>query len=99
VQIPLIIAYALSCTVICSSTGASLFYRVLGFLPSAAPVAMPVLYAAGDMPVWQVVVPAALCVVGAVLTARTAAKIYARSILRTGARVSLRQVLRSSAAA
>lgn len=99
VQIPLVIAYALSYTVIYSSTGASLFYRVLGYLPPTAPVAMPVLYAAGDVQVWQVVVSAALCAAGAVLTARVAAKIYARSILRTGARVQLRQVLRSSAAA
>ena len=49
VQIPLILAYALSYTVIYAN-GASTFYRVLGFLPPTAPVAMPVLYAAGDVP-------------------------------------------------
>jgi ABC-2 type transport system permease protein len=94
VQIPLIVAYALSYTVIYSN-GASLFYRVLGFLPPTAPVAMPVLYAAGDVPTWQVAVSAALCAAGTVWMARVAAMIYGRSILRTGSRVRLRQVLGS----
>jgi ABC-2 type transport system permease protein len=97
VQIPLIVAYALSYTVIYAN-GANTFYRVLGFLPPTAPVAMPVLYAAGDVPTWQVVVSAVLCAAGTVWMARTAALIYGRSILRTGSRVRLRQVLRSQAA-
>ena len=73
--------------------GASTFYRVLGFLPPTAPVAMPVLYAAGDVPAWQAAVSAVLVAVGTVWMARTAATIYGRSILRTGSRVRLRQVL------
>ena len=93
VQIPLILAYALSYTVIYSN-GANTFYHVLGFLPPTAPVAMPVLYAAGDAPVWQVVVSAVLCAVGTIWMARVATGIYTRSILRTGARIPLRQALR-----
>jgi ABC-2 type transport system permease protein len=93
VQLPLIIAYALSYTVIYSN-GASTFYHVLGFLPPTAPIAMPVLYAAGDVPLWEVVVSALLCAAATVWLARVAARIYARSILRTGARVRLSQVLR-----
>jgi ABC-2 type transport system permease protein len=92
VQIPLIIAYALSYTVIYAS-GANTFYRVLGFLPPTAPVAMPVLYAAGDVPAWQAAISAAGVAVGTVWMARTAAMIYGRSVLRTGSRVRLRQVL------
>ena len=92
VQLPLIVAYALSYTVIYAN-GASLFYHVLGFLPPTAPIAMPVLYAAGDVPAWQAAVSAVLVAVGTVWMARTAATIYARSILRTGCRVRLRQVL------
>ncbi len=92
VQIPLIVAYALSYTVIYAN-GANAFYHVLGFLPPTAPIAMPVLYAAGDVPAWQAAVSAALVAVGTVWMARTAATIYGRSILRTGARVRLRQVL------
>jgi ABC-2 type transport system permease protein len=98
VQIPLIIAYALSYTVIYAN-GANVFYRVLGFLPPTAPVAMPVLYAAGDVPAWQAAVSAVLVAVGTVWMARTAATIYGRSILRTGSRVRLRQVLGRAPAA
>jgi ABC-2 type transport system permease protein len=98
VQVPLIIAYALSYTVIYAN-GANVFYRVLGFLPPTAPVAMPVLYAAGDVPAWQAAVSAVLVAVGTVWMARTAATIYARSILRTGSRVRLRQVLGRAPAA
>jgi ABC-2 type transport system permease protein len=94
VGIPLIIAYALSYTVL-YATNANTFYRVLGFLPPTSPIAMPVLYAAGDVPAWQVAVSAVLLAAGTVLMARAAATIYARSILRTGARLRLRQVLRT----
>lgn len=97
VQLPLIIAYALSYTVLYSN-GANTFYHILGFLPPTAPVAMPVLYAAGDVPLWQVIVSVLLCAAGTVWMARIAARIYSRSILRTGARVPLRQVLRQEAA-
>ena len=97
VQIPLIVAYALSYTVLYAN-GANVFYRVLGFLPPTALVAMPVLYAAGDVPAWQAALSAALLAAGTVWMARTAAAIYARSILRTGSRVRLRQVLRRESA-
>jgi ABC-2 type transport system permease protein len=98
VQVPLIVADALSYTVIYAN-GANLFYKVLGFFPPTAPVAMPVLYAAGDVPAWQAAVPAALLAAGTVWMARTAAAIYGRSILRTGSRVRLRQVLARGGAA
>jgi len=95
VQLPLIVAYALSFTVIYAN-GASTFFHVLGFLPPTAPIAMPVLYAAGDVPAWQVAVSALLCAIGTVWMARLAAKIYANSILRTGPRISFRQAIRES---
>jgi ABC-2 type transport system permease protein len=95
VQLPLILTYALSFTVIYAN-GASKFYHVLGFLPPTSPIAMPVLYAAGDVPAWQVVVSAVLCAVGTVWMARLAARIYANSILRTGPRISFRQAIRES---
>jgi ABC-2 type transport system permease protein len=95
VQLPLILAYALSYTVIYAN-GANAFYHVLGFLPPTAPIAMTVLYAAGDVPVWQVVVAAVLCAAGTVWMARIAAKIYANSILRTGPRISFRQAIRET---
>jgi ABC-2 type transport system permease protein len=95
VQLPLILAYALSYTVIYAN-GANTFYRVLGFLPPTSPIAMPVLYAAGDVPVWQVVVAALLCAAGTVWMARIAVKIYANSILKTGPRISFRQAIKEA---
>jgi ABC-2 type transport system permease protein len=95
VQLPLIIAYALSYTVIYSN-GANVFFRVLGFLPPTAPIAMPVLYAAGDVPVWQVAVAAVLCAAGTVWMARIAVRIYSNSILRSGPRISFRQAIKES---
>jgi ABC-2 type transport system permease protein len=95
VQLPLIVAYALSYTVIYAN-GANVFYRVLGFLPPTAPIAMPVLYASGDVPVWQVVLSAVVCAAGTVWMARLAVRIYANSILRTGPRIRLSQAVRES---
>jgi len=95
VQLPLIVAYALSYTVIYAN-GANAFFHVLGFLPPTSPIAMPVLYAAGDVPVWQVVVAAVLCAAGTVWMARIAVRIYSNSILRTGPRISFRQAIRES---
>ena len=95
VQLPLIVTYTLSYTVIYAN-GANTFYHVLGFLPPTAPIAMPVLYAAGDVPVWQVAVAAVLCAAGTVWMARIAVRIYSNSILRTGPRISFRQAIAES---
>jgi len=98
VQLPLILAYALSFTVLYAN-GANAFYHVLGFLPPTAPIAMPVLYAAGDVPAWQVAISAVLTAAGTVWMARLAARVYANSILRTGPRISFRQAIRESRSA
>ena len=66
---------------------------IFGVVALDAPVAMPVLYAAGDVPAWQAAISAVLVAAGTVWMARIAATIYGRSILRTGSRVRLRQVL------
>jgi len=97
VQLPLIVTYALSYTVIYANS-ANTFYHVLGFLPPTAPIAMPVLYAAGDVPLWQLVVSAVLCAAGTVWMARVATRIYTASILRTGPRISFRQALQNAQA-
>jgi ABC-2 type transport system permease protein len=96
VQLPLIVAYALSYTVIYANK-ANAFYHILGFLPPTAPIAMPVLYAAGDVPAWQVALSAVFLAVGTVWMARIAVRIYTRSILKTGPRIKLSQALRDSA--
>ncbi|MGH3248177.1 MAG: ABC transporter permease [Trebonia sp.] len=95
VQIPLLLAYVLSFTVIYANN-ANTFYHVLGFLPPTAPIAMPVLYAAGDASLWQVVVAAVLTAAGTVWMARLAVRIYSNSILRTGPRIGFRQAIKES---
>jgi ABC-2 type transport system permease protein len=95
VQLPLILTYALSFTVIYAN-GANTFYHVLGFLPPTAPIAMTVLYAAGDVPAWQVIVSAVICAAGTVWMARLAVRIYTNSILRSGPRIKISQAIRES---
>lgn len=95
-QIPLILAYVLTNTVVYASS-VNAFYHVLAFIPFTAPVAMPVLVSVGDVPAWQVALSAVISLAATVWMARLAATIYSRAILRTGARLKVRQVLRSAA--
>jgi ABC-2 type transport system permease protein len=95
-QIPLIVAYVLTYTVIYAST-VNPFFHVLAFIPFTAPVAMPVLVAVGAAPAWQVAVSAVITVASTVWMARLAGTIYGRAILRAGSRLKVRQVLRSAA--
>ncbi|HYK32940.1 MAG TPA: ABC transporter permease [Streptosporangiaceae bacterium] len=95
-QIPLILAYVLTNTVVYASS-VNAFYHVLAFIPFTAPVAMPVLVAVGDAPAWQVAVSAVISLAATVWMARLAATIYSRAILRTGTRLKVRQVLRAAA--
>jgi ABC-2 type transport system permease protein len=94
-QLPLILAYGLTYTVIYAPT-VNTFYHVLAFIPFTAPVAMPVLVAVGAAPAWQVAVSAAITVASTVWMARLAGTIYSRAILRTGIRLKARQVLRTA---
>jgi len=91
-QIPLILAYVLTNTVVWA-TSVNTFFHVLGFIPFTAPVAMPVLVAVGAAPAWQVAVSAVITIAATVWMARVAGTIYERAILRTGTRLKVRQVL------
>src|ERR1700759_4658711 len=82
-QLPLIVPYALSYTVIYAN-GANIFYKVLGFFPPTAPLAMPVLYAAGDVSAWQAAISAVLLAAGTVWMARAAGAHFGGAHLRTG---------------
>ncbi len=94
-QIPLILAYVLTYSVIYASS-VNPFFHVLAFIPFTAPIAMPVLVAVGAAPAWQVVLSAAIILAATVGMARLAGTIYERAILRTGSRLKVRQVLRSA---
>lgn len=69
-----------------ASVSASLF-------PLSAPLVMPVRWASGLVPGWQLVLALVLTVAAAVWLARFAAQIYARGLAQPGRRVSLREVL------
>ena len=97
VAIPLLLAYALSFSIIFSASG-NAFYHVLAFIPPCAPIASTTLYAIGAIGLGQVAISWAICLVATVVCARLAATVYERSILRTGARISLREALRAPGA-
>lgn len=69
-----------------ASVAASLF-------PLSAPLVMPVRWASGLVPGWQLALALVLTVAASVWLARFAAQIYARGLARSGRRVSLREVL------
>ncbi len=69
---------------------------VLSFVPFLSQTIMPVRYALGVAPLWEVALAALIAIGAIVLVVRLAARIYANSVLRTGARVGLREALRRS---
>jgi ABC-2 type transport system permease protein len=66
----------------------------LSLVPFTAPIAMPVRWAAGDLPAADLVASLALLVVAIVVTTWVAARIYRVGILMTGKRPSLRELVR-----
>jgi ABC-2 type transport system permease protein len=94
-SVPMLVGYIVSITA--ASTGnASLFFKVLAYLPPTAPFAMPVLVGLRQATWWEFVASIVISVASTVAVARFAAGIYRRAILRTGRRVKLREVLRAT---
>ncbi len=97
-SVPVIIGYIISLTTL-ESGNVSLFFKVLAYLPPTAPFAMPALVGLHDVSWWQFAISVGLSVVGTVLMARLAARVYRRAILRTGRKVRFKEgVIASSAA-
>jgi len=71
-----------------ASVAASLF-------PLSSPLVMPIRWASGLVPAWQLVLALGLAAATAVLLALMASRIYARGLARTGRRLRLRDVLRT----
>ena len=94
-SIPMLVGYIFSITA-ASSGNASLFFKVLAYLPPTAPFAMPVLVGLGQATWWEFFGSAIISIIATFYVARFATGIYRRAILRTGRRVKLRQVLRAS---
>ena len=88
----LIVGYMLAVTVVMAdpsggwSVAASIF-------PLTAPLAMPIRWASGQVPVWQLVLAMALTAATSVLLVWVAASIYRRALVITGRRVKLLEVI------
>ena len=88
----LVIGYMLAITVVTAdpsggwSIAASMF-------PLTAPLAMPIRWAAGDVPFYQLLVAMALTAATAVSLVSIASSIYRRALLITGHRVKFREVI------
>lgn len=89
----LLVAYLVAIVVV-SEDPRSVGAVVASIFPISAPIAMPVRWAAGDVPAYQLVLAFVLTLLTAVLLARLAALVYGRALTVTGRRLSLRQALR-----
>ncbi len=72
----------------------STFAVTLSIVPFTSPIAMPVRWAAGSLPLSEVVLSVATLVVGIIVVTAVAARIYRVGILMTGKRPALREVIR-----
>jgi ABC-2 type transport system permease protein len=88
----LIVAYVLAVTVVANDPG-SLLSVVTSIFPFSAPVAMPIRWASGEVPVYQLLLAMALTAGTALLLVRLAAAMYGRALLITGRRAKLREVV------
>jgi ABC-2 type transport system permease protein len=91
-SVPMIVGYILALTT-AGSGNASLFVKVLAYLPPTAPFEMPLLVGLGEVTWWGFLASALISVVATLGVARLAALVYQRAVLRTGRRVALREVL------
>lgn len=89
----LIVAYLLSVTMVAADPS-SVVSVVASIFPLTAPVSMPIRWASGDVPVYQLVAAMVLTALTAVVLVRLAAAIYSRALLITGRRARWREVLR-----
>jgi ABC-2 type transport system permease protein len=65
----------------------------LALVPPFSPLLMPLRIATGNAAVWQIVIAAVILVGATYVVLRTAAAIYARTLLQRGRRISWRQAL------
>jgi ABC-2 type transport system permease protein len=87
----LIIGYLLAVTVVTGdpSSGWSV---ALSIFPFSAPMAMPIRWASGQVPVWQLLLAMALTAATAMLLVSVAATIYRRALVITGRKVKILEV-------
>jgi len=88
----LLVGYMLAITVV-TSNPASGWSVAASLFPLSAPMAMPIRWASGDVPIYQLLLAMALTAASSVFLVSVASSIYRRALLITGHRVKLREVL------
>lgn len=88
----LIIGYLLAVTVVTADPGGG-WSVALSIFPFTAPMAMPIRWASGQVPVWQLLLAMALTAATAMLLVSVAATIYRRALVITGRKVKLLEVI------
>jgi ABC-2 type transport system permease protein len=92
VSMILVVGYILAITVVTADPSGGWSVAVSLF-PLTAPMAMPIRWASGLVPVWQLVLAMSLTAAAAVLMVAIGSAIYRRALLITGRRVKLREVV------
>ncbi len=88
----LIVGYLLGVTVVTADPGGGWSIAVSMF-PLTAPLTMPIRWASGEVPVYQLVMAMALTAGTSVLLVGVASSIYRRALIITGRRVKLRELI------
>jgi ABC-2 type transport system permease protein len=96
VTMVLVIGYLLAITVVMDDPS-SAWSVLISLFPFSAPMAMPIRWTSGEVPVYQLVLAMALTAGTAVLLVIAGSSIYRRALLITGRRVKVREVLRGPA--
>jgi ABC-2 type transport system permease protein len=68
---------------------------VTSFVPGLSQMVMPVRQAAGNVPLWEIVLAVVLMLAAIALIVRLGGRIYAGALLRTGGKTKLREALRA----
>jgi ABC-2 type transport system permease protein len=98
VSMILLVGYMLGVTVVADDP-TSPWSAAISMFPLSAPVAMPIRWASGEVPVYQLLVAMVLTALTAVLLVAASATVYRRALLVTGRRVRLRELVREPAPA
>jgi ABC-2 type transport system permease protein len=94
VTLVLTASYLVAITVVAANPE-SVWGVVASLFPLTAPIAMPVRWAGGLVPVWQLLLAMALTICAAVLLVWLASAIYRRALVITGRRVKVTEVFRT----
>ncbi len=96
VSMVLLVGYMLGVTVVANDP-TSRWSAAISMFPFSAPVAMPIRWASGEVPVYQLLVAMVLTAMTAVLLVAASATVYRRALLVTGRRARLRELVRDPA--